>query len=641
MKKLLVVVAIAVAAVVAAGAIIWQPWAPAPSAAEVSSQQPATGDGWSATASFPGDPGLRARVVQAGSDDKQRAALPAATTLRALADFSVDGGQFPASGAQVSFTLDEPLSSERVPVIAHWNEAGEVWDPVATSLSEDRRTVTAAVSHFSEYGFFDYLFNALGQVTGNAAASGVTCDRPLPDWADPHYFDDINSPIMWCGGKDTNNADLLVAKVKMNRDTAAKVTLAIDHAWAWSDFWKASPTDLATMAAAAELPDSPFSNRQYLIQPFGEMDFGFSRSELETLFYGGTNQPLIQVETGWFYTAATIMWDLIGDMAGGDSPIAAVSSTMAMMDCGQAMLTAKSSDQAVESFGNAMTCLGTQQSKDLLHRGVRTVLSNRYPHLTNGWITFHSKKILSKFGLIGLGMKTADFSLKVFSAIGDAALPDSVRQFKFEPSLKAIKEVAKKKSTATDKTYSGAAADITYSFSYPGSWSVTGSDGNLTIRNAAGKQMATLDVLQVWGAEAPPLTAPVEAEVNYGNFMIQTPSTPCASCTTHVSTIVVDARKATTAPGMPPPPAGLGWPQPVLVHTGLSAAQAPATKIDLVSLVGLAIVKSGTKVGTGDPTRVLIFGGRTYFPAVDEAKSWMGSAEHRDVEKMIASIRVP
>ncbi|MHA7291359.1 hypothetical protein ACX80V_17190 [Arthrobacter sp. MDT3-24] len=98
---------------------------------------------------------------------------------------------------------------------------------------------------------------------------------------------------------------------------------------------------------------------------------------------------------------------------------------------------------------------------------------------------------------------------------------DSVRQFKFEPSLKAIKEAAaKKKATATDKTISGVAADIAYSFTYPESWSVSGSNGNLTVSNAAGKQMATLDVLQVWGAEAPPLTAPVEAEVNYGNFTI-------------------------------------------------------------------------------------------------------------------------
>ena len=324
MKKWLVIVALVVAAAVTAGVMVWQPWA-APSVAEDSSQQSAADEGWSATATFPGEPGLRAQVRQADPDDEQNAALPTATTLRALADFSLDGGQFPANGAQISFTLDDPLAADALPAIAYWNEDGEIWEPVETSLSEDRRTATAVVSHFSEYGFFDYLFNALGQVTGNAATSGVTCDQPMPDWADPQYFDDINSPVLWCGGKDANNGDMLVAKLKMNRDTAAKVTLAIDPAWAWSDLWQSSPTDLATMAASAELPDNPFAERQYLIQPFGELHFGFARPALEGLYYGGASQPLIQVETGWFYTAAAIMWDQIGDMPLGDSPIAAIS----------------------------------------------------------------------------------------------------------------------------------------------------------------------------------------------------------------------------------------------------------------------------------------------------------------------------
>ncbi|MFC9419959.1 hypothetical protein, partial [Bacillus mobilis] len=460
MKKWQLIVALVVTAIVVSAVIVWQPWASTPTVANDQVQESTTGTGWSATASFPGEASLKARVQQAQPDEKQSAAFPAATRLRALAEFSVEGGPFPASGAKVSFTLNEPLAGERVPVIAHWDAGNSIWQPVQTTLSGDRRTVTAAVAHFSQYGFFDYLFNALGQVTGNAAASGVTCDRPIPNWADPQYFDDINSPVLWCGGKDAKNADILVAKLKMNRDTAAKVTLAIDPAWAWSDLWKAFPTDLATMAAAAELPSNPFSKRQYLIQPFGEMDLGFSRSDLEALYYGGTNKPLIRVETGWFYSAAAIMWDMAGDMSGRDSPIGAVSSTLAMIECGQALLSASSADGAVDAFGNAMTCLGTQQSKDALNRGVRTVLADRYPHLTSGWITVHSKTILSKFGLIGLGMKTADFSLKAFSAVGDASLPDNVRQFQYEPSLDAIKQVAaKKKTSATENKFSGSAVD--------------------------------------------------------------------------------------------------------------------------------------------------------------------------------------
>lgn len=642
MKKWPVMVLLVVAAVVAGGIFVWQPWAPpAPSAAEGSSQQPATGDGWTATAVFPGDPDLQARVERAEPDDKQNAVLPAATTLRALADFTVEGGQFPAGGAEVSFSLSEPLPAEAMPSIAHWNEEAEMWEPVETSLSEDRRTATASVTHFSKYGFFDYLFNAIGQVTGNAATSGVTCDQPVPEWADPRYFDDINSPVLWCGGKDAKNADLLVAKLKMNRDTAAKVTVAIDPAWAWGDLWKASPTDLATMAAAAELPQSPFSERQYLVQPFGELHFGFSRSELEGLYYGGTNQPLIQVETGWFYTAAAIMWNHIGDMPLGESPVAAVSSTMAVMDCGQALLTADSSAGAVDAFRDTLTCLGTQQAKDGLNRGVRTVLADRYPHLTDGWITVHSKKILSKFGIIGVGMKTAGISLKAFSAVGDGTLPDEVRQFKFEPSLEALKEAAaKRKASATPKSYSGSVLDVNYSFAHPASWRVSGSDGQLSISNEAGKQVAGLDVFQVWGAEGPPLSVPVEMEQNHGNFMLQeSRGAECASCTTHVQSVIVDSTKTTGPPEFGTLP-DLGWPQPVVVAVGLSAAQAPAVTADPRHLNGLAAVNTGVTGTNGSSTRVLGFYSRMYFQSVDEARQWLESSEHQQVVEMIASVRV-
>jgi hypothetical protein len=70
-KKWLLIVALVVAAAVTAGVMVWQPSATAPSVAEDSSQPSATGEGWTATATFPGEPGLRAQVQQADPDDKQ------------------------------------------------------------------------------------------------------------------------------------------------------------------------------------------------------------------------------------------------------------------------------------------------------------------------------------------------------------------------------------------------------------------------------------------------------------------------------------------------------------------------------------------------------------------------------------------
>lgn len=91
MKKWLLIVVIVVAATVTAGVLVRQPWAPDTSVAENNSQQTATGVGWSATASFAGEPELGARVEQSELDEKQNAVLRSATTLRALADFTVKG----------------------------------------------------------------------------------------------------------------------------------------------------------------------------------------------------------------------------------------------------------------------------------------------------------------------------------------------------------------------------------------------------------------------------------------------------------------------------------------------------------------------------------------------------------------------
>lgn len=633
MKKWLLIMAFAVTAALVAALVVWQPWSPAPSSATAVEQAKAIGAGWSATATFPGEPGLRARVEGVEQSDKQTDALPAATSLIAVADYSVEGGPFPASGAQVSFTLDESLAAGRVPVIAHWNEAGELWEPVATTLSEDRRTASATVSHFSEYGFFDYLFNALGQVTGNAATSGVVCDQPIPDWADPQFFDDINSPVLWCGGRDSKNTEILVAKVKMNRDTAAKVTLAIDPAWAYSDLWQASPTDLATMADAANLPATLFGQREYLIQPLGEMNFGFDRSALEALYYGGSTRPLIQVQSGWFYTAATVMWDLTGSVVTGDNPITAVSSAMSMMECGQALLTATSSDGAVDAFGKALACLSTQQSKDSLHRGVRTVLSDRYPQLTNGWITIYSKKILSKFGLIGLGLTTASLTLKVLSAGGDASLPDNVRQFMFEPSLKSIKARGQQQNT-----YAGTQMGTNYTFKYPKGWRVvvdSSSAGHvdMSVVDANGTNMAELRMLEIWdlttGVKPRPV-AKISDLPSDGTMSAMKGAGSSGAVKFVVRTVTMDLTSH-------PDEAALYWDgKKVAVAVSAGGWKTPDTELLPVFLTGVAGIKA-TQTFSNQGATAVLFSTVRYFDSLQQAEAWTASDEHRKVVGMISS----
>jgi hypothetical protein len=632
-KKWLLVGVLMVSVALVAAVLVWRPWSSQP-AAEGSISNTATGDGWSATASFSDAPALRARVERADLEEKQKAVLPATTTLRGLADFNVEGGDFPISGAKISFTVTAPLSGDRLPVIAHWNESSLLWEPVETAPSEDRRTATASVSHFSEYGFFDWAFNVAGQITGNAATSGVTCDRPIPAWADPQFFEDINSPVLWCGGKDSKNGDILVAKLKMNRDTAAKISLAIDSTWAWSDLWQGAPIDLATMADSSGVSGSTFGKREYMVQPFGEMHFGFSRAALEAHYYGGPSQPLVEVESGWFYTAAAIVWAQIGSLSSGDSPVAAASSAMAMMNCGRELITINSGTGAVDAFGKAMTCLGTQKAKDQLHRGVRTVLADRYPHLTDGWITVHSQPILSKFAFVGTLYSSASLSLKVFSAAGDATLPENVRQFRFTPSLEALKS-----RVAEKKTYKGSFAGTDYSFTYPAGWKVKEAQASpyftlLEVINEQGVKMANLNLLSTWDATGAGNRHPVVAQSD-----LQSTGTMSAMGADRdqpmrskflVRTVTMDLT------GYPDDATAARWTKPVAVAVSAGGWQEPAKDLAPFHLSGIGFINVAV-TGSPQPFAVVEFQTNRYFDTVAAADVWKATSEYRNVVNMIAS----
>lgn len=207
----------------------------------------------------------------------------------------------------------------------------------------------------------------------------------------------------------------------------------------------------------------------------------------------------------------------------------------------------------------------------------------------------------------------------------------------------AAKYVRQMATTSSTTAYNGSAVDLKYSFSYPSNWTVSGPDDHLAISNSSGEKVAGVDALYVWGLESPGLTAPVEAYSTYGggSVNLQTPRAGCASCSYHVSTEIVDSRKATDKTGMTQSTgASLGWPLPVVVTTSLSGEQAPPTSANASSIAGIAVVHSGVKGANGDTSRVIIFSSQRYFATVEEAKAWMASPEHAQVEKMIASIHV-
>ena len=201
-------------------------------------------------------------------------------------------------------------------------------------------------------------------------------------------------------------------------------------------------------------------------------------------------------------------------------------------------------------------------------------------------------------------------------------------------------------SATDEKTYSGSALDISYSFTYPAGWSVSGPQNELTISNGAGDKMVSIQVMETWDADAIPLKSFVAAQSTaYGGFMVQPYKGPggCASCTAHIASKVVDAR-TTIDPAhalSQDAATAFGWPLPVMVSTVISWEQAPEPTVDPRFLGRAAVpVESGVRSPSGDSKRVVLIGSANYFSSVDAAKAWMGSPEHAQVEKLLASFRV-
>lgn len=147
--------------------------------------------------------------------------LPAIATLIAVADFSFDG-DFPAAGMEISYSHTQPVAPGKVAILGFYNEATDSWEYARTSISEDRKSFTATVPHFSLWGllevgpeFIDNLQKAIGgdldwgQLVPKLAESvaegvGVQTKRPECPEDNAHwggvvaYLNDA-AVLWWCG----------------------------------------------------------------------------------------------------------------------------------------------------------------------------------------------------------------------------------------------------------------------------------------------------------------------------------------------------------------------------------------------------------------------------------------------------------
>lgn len=448
-KVWLAVIALLAVAAVVIGLLVWQPGT-SPRADPSSSGKGTSANGVIAGAEFPSSPQSRVDVQIIETTEQMLDAAPESFSNLATASFNMVDATLPAEGATITFDLPSPAPDDRGVMIAHWNEQDGMWEPVETVLSGDRRRASATVSHFSPYGAWDYAYasNYVNQVFGNAAASGVECDSPMPEWVNPHYFDDMNGPIRWCGGKDPKNADILVAKLKMNRASAALISTAVKPAWVWSDLWgDMGPETMLQMASTAAMGTPSKLADGYIVQPFGEYNFGFSRSDIESFYADGRwENPLVQVSMGWQYTLFGALYDAMKDQAQGN--IAGAVAMLALGQCSHELAPSPNSEGTAQSISDVMGCIGS--SMDALEKGALTFITKKVT--VSDQMRGRTKTAISRLRFVAQKFAYVSASLKLVTTVGDMALPDIARQFLYRPSLSAIKAAAEKKKAANTAT---------------------------------------------------------------------------------------------------------------------------------------------------------------------------------------------
>lgn len=426
---------------------------PAETQPSTSTTQPPSPDPVEAKINFQGGSGTLAATTKSQSQSPDMTtAIPADASLKEVVDLEMTTGEFPSSGAVLTFTVAQPVPADRTPFIARWDQQNLAWVPLASRTSPDRTMVSAKLEHFSTYGFLDILSNGIGKLIGDRTARPDCPARP-PDWDDkaaPQFYDDINGPILWCATTDPAHPDDLEIKLRLNRGAAASITTAVKPVWSQSDLWqRLVPETWATMGLSG--PESLIPNPDtYFIQPTGEFDFRFSKSDVLTYWHANRTKPLIEVDTSVPDVLAGLLFSVASDNIPGGSALFLATAAMSITQCSSDMYGAggdlalsAASVKAVASklpvlMGALASCLAGQ--KEFVAHAVARDWVRRHPTAAIQEIADTAGLAAKRVVVVAQIYAAVQVLAPVADALTDLLLDPVARQFVFQPSDTALKE---------------------------------------------------------------------------------------------------------------------------------------------------------------------------------------------------------
>jgi hypothetical protein len=263
---------------------------------------------------------------------------------------SLEKAGIPQSGVTIMHVLDAPLPSGDVAALAYYDNGHSAWTAVPTTVSADRRTVSATVHHLCPWTVLIY----------NLAASffskrrmAPTCETTEPTWiSSVTFLQDRNAPVLWCAGRDRQDPKSLDVKVAVNRAYGAAVVPAVLPASVTDSVFHGGPEDifvglLARTMISPGMLDGVFGGK-LLVPGGGEADFTFTEDQVRSI----GDQPLVHVAAEPGYALAGLTYDGLTELA--PDPVASAVVIITIVQCWYDL---QPSFQAHDWFGAAGTGL--------------------------------------------------------------------------------------------------------------------------------------------------------------------------------------------------------------------------------------------------------------------------------------------
>jgi hypothetical protein len=345
---------------------------------------------WSIDVSGAGNSAVDAQLAVAPAVLTDEQANPTALSGAVLASDPVDvalTGATLDAGATVSRTLTEPIANGASAALAYYDNTYAAWRTVPSTLSADRRTVTAAVTHFTRFDIVTWVMDSVYHLTGKLLSKRVdppSCTSSQPAWVSSTIFmDDQNAPLLWCVGEDPQHPDGLIVKVRANRDYGfALRTHAVPESVYSSFGHDANLNDLITAGVKPGALDLPaavlgFLDKTIFVPPGTELDLGYSEAEIRKM--AKDDSTLIEVSPDARWTLASLIHTAITKAYPAGSNIAYMFTMLDILSCEQNIFNA---NDLVSRLVEIQSCLSSQDPKAMGDRAIELV-SRAQPSMTS------------------------------------------------------------------------------------------------------------------------------------------------------------------------------------------------------------------------------------------------------------------